>query len=69
MFLYDIPPCKDCKKRCMACHSMCSEYKVWKSDHDSKRAKIIDEQKTSMEIVQDKIRFIDNYRKKTKKKK
>ena len=25
-----IPPCKDCEKRFVGCHSSCSDYKEWK---------------------------------------
>lgn len=34
------PPCLDCENRCMACHSVCSTYKVWQSEESAKKAQI-----------------------------
>lgn len=66
MFLYDTPPCKDCKKRCLACHTVCEDYKNWKVEHDNKRTEISAKQKTENEILAAKIEFSENYRRKTK---
>ena len=66
MFLYDTPPCKDCKKRCMACHTVCEKYKKWKTEHDNKKAEIAAKRKTENEILAAKLEFSENYRRKTK---
>ena len=66
MFIYDTPPCKDCKKREMFCHTTCEEYKNWKVEHDNKRAKISAKRKTANEILAARIEFSENYRRKTK---
>lgn len=29
-----IAPCKDCDKRTITCHGVCSDYKAWKKKHD-----------------------------------
>ena len=28
------PPCKDCTKRCVGCHSTCQIYLDWRKDYD-----------------------------------
>ena len=66
MFLYDTPPCKDCKKRCLSCHTACADYKNWKVEHDNKRTEISAKQKTENEILAARIEFSENYRRKTK---
>lgn len=33
------PPCKDCKKRFVGCHSICEQYLEWKADNDATREK------------------------------
>ena len=69
MLLYDTPPCKDCKKRCMACHTVCEDYKNWKIQHENKREEIIAEYKTERDIISTKVKQCENYRRKFLKKK
>ena len=69
MFLYDTPPCKDCKKRCMACHTVCEDYKNWKIQHENKREEIIAEYKTERDIISTKVKQCESYRRKFLKKK
>lgn len=69
MFLYDTPPCKDCKKRFAHCHETCEDYKNWKTDHDNRRAEMVAKYKTERDIVSSKIRQCENYRWKFLKKK
>ena len=62
MFLYDTPPCKDCKKRFMTCHTTCEDYKNWKVEHEKYRQEVEAKYKTEREIRQSKIRQCENYR-------
>lgn len=34
-----IPPCKDCTKREVGCHSKCKAYHDWKADWDKYKVK------------------------------
>ena len=69
MFLYDTPPCKDCKKRFPHCHPTCKDYKDWKIEHENKRQEIISKEKTDRDIVSSKIRQCEIYRWKIARKK
>ena len=69
MFLFNTPPCKDCKKRCMACHTVCEDYKNWKIQHENKREEIIAEYKTERDIISTKVKQCESYRRKFLKKK
>ncbi len=66
MFLYDVSPCKDCKKRTAFCHSNCQDYIEWKKNHDIKRAEIVEKERIGKLIVESRINFCDTYLKKTK---
>ena len=69
MFLYDTPPCKDCKKRFPYCHPTCRDYLDWKNEHENKREEIIAKYKTERDIISSKVRQCENYRRKFLKKK
>ena len=66
MFIYDTPPCKECKKRVMACHTTCEDYKNWKTDHEKRRAEIVKRNKVNNDFIAAKIEFRNNYYQKTK---
>ena len=69
MFLYDTPPCKDCKKRHTHCHPTCKEYQNWKIEHEKYRQEVEAKYKTERDIISSKIRQCENYRRKFLKKK
>ena len=69
MFLFNTSPCKDCKKRCMACHTVCEDYKNWEIEHKNYRQEVISKYKTENDIISSKIRQCENYRRKFLKKK
>ena len=66
MFLYDTPPCKNCKKRFQFCHTTCEDYKIWKADHEKRRAEAVERFKMDNEFIAAKVQFCDNYYRKTK---
>lgn len=61
MFIYDTPPCKDCKKRITHCHATCEDYKIWKADHETRRQKILEKERVSEQIRAQKIDFANRY--------
>ena len=69
MFLYDTPPCKDCKSRHTHCHTVCEDYKNWKIEHEKYRQEVEAKYKTERDIISSKIRQCENYRWKFLKKK
>jgi hypothetical protein len=69
MLIYDTPPCKDCQKRTMACHTSCKDYKDWKAEHDKRKAEIVDNVRIESQLTTAKIEFIAEYKRRTKRKK
>ena len=68
MLIYDTPPCKDCQKRTMACHTSCKDYKNWKADHDNRKAEIVEKERTANQIKAAKIEFVTEYKKRKRRK-
>lgn len=68
MFIYDTPPCKDCEKRCVACHTTCEDYKNWKIDHENRRNAFIEKKWVDEQIRASKIEFSERYWRKINKK-
>lgn len=69
MFLYDTPPCKDCKKRFQFCHTACEDYKNWKIQHENYRQEVMSKYKTEHDIIASQVKQCENYRRKFLKKK
>ena len=37
-----LAPCKDCEFRSVGCHAKCDVYKTWKSEHEARQKKALD---------------------------
>ena len=68
MFLNDVPPCKNCKERFTACHTVCEKYKSWKIDHEIRRKTVRDKERAKLEVIASKIEFTERYWRKIHKK-
>lgn len=68
MFLNDIPPCKNCKDRHIACHTTCERYKSWKVEHDKRIEEIKAREWATQQIIASKVEFTDRYWRKIHKK-
>lgn len=66
MFLFNTPPCKDCKKRCMACHTVCEDYKNWKSEREKHKEETMLKQNVDKQFIAYKREFANRYFRKNK---
>ena len=66
MLLYDTSPCKDCKKRCLDCHTVCADYKNWKDEHEKHREETMLKQNVDRQFVASKIELANRYFRKNK---
>ena len=66
MFLFNTSPCKDCKKRCLACHTVCEDYKNWKSEYEKHREETMLKQNVDRQFVASKIEFANRSFRKNK---